>query len=161
MAASGRFPAADIRIRLDENGEWYGEDATGNRVEVPIGKLSAPAWPEGHFRLEQLSHLYRIPAQRILEKHGLSLDGCGSMTVAELVELEKGEKFARNKQKKHLLTDDENTICLAAARDTGSNFQTAAAFVRDFRKKWPKCKATQKALEQMLSRECDIWKKRR
>jgi len=64
-------------------------------------------------------------------------------------------------QNKHRLKDDDNTLCLAEARDTGSNFNSAAAFVRDFLEKRPECKATQKALEQMLSRECIIWKKQR
>lgn len=71
------------------------------------------------------------------------------------------QRNTRNIQKKHSLSDDDNTLCLAEALDKGSKFASAAAFVRDFREKRPKCQATQKALEQMLSRQCDIWKKPR
>jgi len=67
----------------------------------------------------------------------------------------------RNNSEKHSLMDDDNTLCLAAARDEGSDFTRAAAFVRDYRGKRKECKATQKALEQMLSRQCNIWKKQR
>jgi len=54
-------------------------------------------------------------------------------------------------QKKHSLRDDDNTLCLAEARDTGSTFPSAAAFVRDYLEKQPKCKSTQKAFEQTAS----------
>ena len=63
--------------------------------------------------------------------------------------------------KKHSLRDDVNILALAAAKQTGKDFKSAAAFCREFLKDRPNCGATQKSLETMLGRECSIWKKQK
>lgn len=140
---------------LSSTGEILPESVAEFTKQAVLAGIDPNAFLDDQgFRLEQLDMLLPLIFAGLERRYGQA------QKTALVTTPEAGKpRNKRNNSKKHLLVDDENTLCLAAARDFGSSFCSAAAFVRDYRAKRPDCEATQKALEQMLSRECDIWKK--
>ncbi len=95
METSEPRSAPDYRLRLDEAGKWQFIDADGNIFDdatLLTFKARPIQWPSGNFRLEQISRPFQLRANAILDKHGLSIGGCGNMTIAELLELANSSK---------------------------------------------------------------------
>ena len=117
-------------------------------------------YPEPWFDIEAVQDVARRIRERISPENKSSKMPAAEAAKTPATAIPDGN--ARNKSEqmeKDSPRDDTDKLALSEAERIGKTFPSAAAFCRAFLKDRPNCGAGQKALETMLGRYCDIWKK--